>query len=212
MDLQLARERSALLELLAKEGVRDARVIEAMGRVPREQFVVPGLEQHAYDNTPLPIGWGQTISQPLIVAIMVEALRIEPTHRILEIGTGFGYEAAVLAELAAEVFTVERLEPLATEAAERLRRARYDNVHVRCGDGSLGWPEHAPFDGIITAAAARTVPRQLLGQLRIGGRLVIPFEVVVGAQVLLCITRTEEHEFQRQSLGGVHFVPLVTGE
>lgn len=211
MDSQLAKEREQLLKLLSKEEIRDPRVIDAMRSVPRERFVPQGLEKYAYRNSPLPIGLEQTISQPLIVAVMVDALAVEPTDRLLEIGTGLGYEAAVLAELAAEVFTVERHAPLATSAAERLRETGYANVEVRHGDGSLGWVEHAPYDGIIVAAAGREIPQPLLAQLRVGGRLVIPYEFGRRDQQLLCITRVAQNRFERENLGGVQFVPLVTG-
>jgi protein-L-isoaspartate(D-aspartate) O-methyltransferase len=211
MNIQRQFGREQLLDLLAKEGISDPRVLEAMGRVPRERFVPDGLREHAYRNSPLPIGLEQTISQPLMVAVMVEALRIEPAHRVLEVGTGLGYEAAVLAELASEVFSVERHEPLATAAAERLRDAGYAKVQVRQGDGSHGWVEHAPYDGIVVAAASREVPLPLLEQLRIGGRLVIPYEFDSRNQQLFCITRVDEHRFAHENLGGVRFVPLVTG-
>ena len=211
MDLRSQNEREQLLALLVKEGIGDPRVLAAMRRVPRENFVPEDLRKHAYRNSPLPIGLGQTTSQPLIIAVMVEALRIEATHRVLEIGTGLGYEAAVLAELALEVFTVERHEELATSAAERLRDAGYANVQVRHGDGTQGWAEHAPYDGIVVAAASREVPKPLLAQLQLGGRLVIPYELPGGYQQLLCITRVEEKRFDHENLGGVQFVPLVTG-
>lgn len=211
MNLRLQDERKKLLKLLVKEGISDERVLEAMRRVPREQFVPEALRKHAYRNSPLPIGMDQTVSQPLIVAMMLAALRIESSHRVLEVGTGLGYEAALLAELAREVFTVERHEPLATAAAECLREAGYANVQVRHGDGSQGWAEHAPYDGIVVAAAGREIPQPLLAQLREGGRLVIPYEFGERNQQLLCITRVGENRFERENLGGVRFVPLVSG-
>jgi protein-L-isoaspartate(D-aspartate) O-methyltransferase len=211
MSIHFETEREQLLNLLVKEGVSDERVLEAMRRVPRERFVPKNLRKLAYRNSPLPIGLDQTISQPLIVAMMLAALRVESAHRVLEVGTGLGYEAAVLSELAQEVFTIERHEPLATAAAERLLKGGYTNVHVHCGDGSLGWEEYAPFDGIVVAAAGREVPRPLFEQLRVGGRLVIPYEFGERNQQLLCITRVSERHFERENLGGVQFVPLVTG-
>jgi len=190
--------------------VADEAVIQAMECVPRELFLPPEARVLAYVNKALPIEEGQTISQPLIVAVMAEALQIQPQHRVLEIGTGLGYAAAVLAELAQEVFTVERHGALATSAAERLRKLDYAHVHVRHGDGTQGWAEHAPYDGIVVAAASPNLPPPLLEQLRIGGRLVIPHQVSSVNQQLLCITRVEENKFDRVTLCGVQFVPLVS--
>ena len=207
IDLHDQRER--LVEILQKEGIVDSRVLNAIRRVPREKFVPTNMKKSAYHNSPLSIGCGQTISQPLIVAVMAEALRIQPHHRLLEIGTGLGYAAAVLAELAQEVFTVERHSTLATSAAERLRESNYDHVHVRHGDGTQGWAEHGPYDGISVAAASPSVPPALLNQLRIGGRLLIPYKITFENQQLLCLTRVDEDKFERMSLGSVLFVPLV---
>ncbi|MCH7752392.1 MAG: protein-L-isoaspartate(D-aspartate) O-methyltransferase [Planctomycetes bacterium] len=203
-------QRERLVDILKQEGVHDSRVIRAMRQVPREEFVPEDMQKSAYRNSPLSIGLGQTTSQPLIVAVMAEALQIQPQHRVLEIGTGLGYAAAVLAELAQEVFTVERHEALATSAAERLRKANYAHVHVRHGDGTQGWAEHAPYDGIVVAAASPNLPPPLLEQLRIGGRLVIPYQVTSVNQQLLCLTRVEENKFDRVILCGVQFVPLVS--
>ncbi len=189
-------------------GVRDPRVLAAMAEVPREQFLPPGLAEFAYDDRPLPIEAGQTISQPYIVALMTEALALQPGDDVLEIGTGSGYAAAVLSRVARNVFTIERHAELADVAHERLARLGYRNVHVRCGDGTLGWPEHAPYPAIIVAAGGPEPPRALLEQLEIGGRLVIP----VGesrAQELVRITRVGEAEYQREDLGSVRFVPLI---
>jgi protein-L-isoaspartate(D-aspartate) O-methyltransferase len=202
-------QRERLVDNLREEGIVDDRVLDAIGRVPREQFVPDSQRDSAYHNSPLPIGCGQTISQPLIVAVMVEALRVQPHHRVLEIGTGLGYAAAVLAELAGEVFTVERHESLATAATERLQKANYTHVHVRHGDGTQGWAEHGPFDGIVVAAASHDIPPSLLEQLRIGGRLVIPCQITFYNQQLLSVTRVDEKKFDRVSLGGVQFVPLI---
>ncbi|MCH8841022.1 MAG: protein-L-isoaspartate(D-aspartate) O-methyltransferase [Planctomycetes bacterium] len=203
-------QRERLVDILKQEGVHDSRVIRAMRQVPREAFVPENMQESAYRNSPLSIGLGQTTSQPLIVAVMAEALQIQPQHRVLEIGTGLGYAAAVLAELAQEVFTVERHEALATSAAERLRKSNYAHVHVRHGDGTQGWAEHAPYDGIVVAAASPNLPPPLLEQLRIGGRLVIPYQVTSNHQQLLCLTRVEENKFDRVILCGVQFVPLVS--
>lgn len=202
-------QRERLFDTLEKQGVCDFRVLEAMRRVRREEFVPQSMRKYAYRNAPLSIGCGQTISQPLIVAIMVQALQIQPHHRVLEIGTGLGYAAAVLAELAQEVFTVERHETLATSAAARLTRLHYDNVNVLNGDGIEGWAEHAPYDGIVVAAASPSLPMALQEQLRIGGRLVIPYQVTPASQQLLCLTCVDEQQFHREDLCGVQFVPLV---
>jgi protein-L-isoaspartate(D-aspartate) O-methyltransferase len=193
---------------LRHRGIRDPRVLEAMGRVEREALVSPELAEFAYDDRPLPIAAGQTISQPYIVALMAEALEIEPGDRVLEIGTGSGYAAAVLAELADRVYTVERHAELARTAQARLAALGYDNIEVLCGDGTRGWPEHAPYQAIAVAAGGPEAPPALLEQLAVGGRLVIP----VGPQRiqrLVRITRLSETELQREDLGGVRFVPLI---
>ena len=208
IDWHIQRER--LVDVLQQEGVVDVEVLNALRRVPREEFVPENMQKSAYRNSPLSIGLGQTTSQPLIVAVMAEALQIQPQHRVLEIGTGLGYAAAVLAELAQEVFTVERHGALATSAAERLRKLGYAHVHVRHGDGTQGWAEHAPYDGIVVAAASPNLPPALLEQLRIGGRLVIPCQTTSNRQQLLCMTRVEENKFNRVTLCGVQFVPLVS--
>jgi protein-L-isoaspartate(D-aspartate) O-methyltransferase len=194
---------------LERRGIRDPLVLEAMRSVPREAFVPPELADEAYADGPLPIGEGQTISQPYIVALMVEALELRGGERVLEIGAGSGYAAAVLAEIAAEVDTVERHAPLAEEARERLRALGYENVQLRVGDGSRGWPEHAPYDAIVVAAGAPEVPEALKEQLAVGGRLVIPVGQGRTLQELLRLRRLSETEFQREELGGVRFVPLV---
>jgi protein-L-isoaspartate(D-aspartate) O-methyltransferase len=161
-------------EQLRARGIRDPRVLDAMARVPRHLFVPEDERGEAYGDHPLPIGHGQTISQPYIVAFMTEALRLEPTHRVLEIGTGSGYQAAVLAELAGEVFTIEIIEALASSARQTLADAGYRNVTVRAGNGYLGWPEHAPFDRIIVTAAPDDVPPALVEQLKMDGLMAIP--------------------------------------
>jgi protein-L-isoaspartate(D-aspartate) O-methyltransferase len=189
-------------------GVHDPRVLDALRTVPREAFVPPELADMAYDDRPLPIEAGQTISQPYIVAVMTEALALEPGHRVLEIGTGSGYAAAVLAHIAKQVYSVERHAELAEIARARLAKLGYSNAEVLCGDGTLGWSEHAPFDAIVVAAGGPDVPRALLDQLAIGGRLVIP--VGTGrAQELVRITRAGEAEYRREDLGAVQFVPLI---
>jgi protein-L-isoaspartate(D-aspartate) O-methyltransferase len=193
---------------VAKRGMRNSRVLEALRRVPRELFVSEELAALAYDDSPLPIGEGQTISQPYIVAVTIDAMRIEPEHRVLEVGTGSGYAAALLGHLAAEVYTVERVEGLAVAARERLAHLGYDNVRVLHGDGTLGWPEHAPYDAIAVAAVGPRPPSALLNQLRIGGRLVMPVGPD-GSQVLTRLTRKSIEEYEEEPLADVRFVPLI---
>ena len=180
-----------------------------MRTVPREAFVEKEISEFAYRNAPLPIGFGQTISQPLIVAHMAEALEIGPSERVLEIGTGSGYAAAVLSWLAKDVFTIERHQELAETATERLKRLGYDNIHVLWGDGTLGWPEKAPFDAIVVAAGSPGIPPALLEQLRIGGRLVIPVGDEHESQQLIRAVRRGDDEFEYEELGAVRFVPLI---
>jgi protein-L-isoaspartate(D-aspartate) O-methyltransferase len=189
-------------------GIRDPRVLAAMRKVPREQFVPADVVPLAYADQPLPIGHGQTISQPYIVAYMSEALRITETSKVLEIGTGSGYQAAILGELAREVYTIELIPALADRARETLARLGYANVHVRTGDGYLGWPDEAPFDAIMVTAAPDHVPQPLVDQLAVGGRLVIP----VGDfdQQMRILTRTPEGVQETRTLP-VRFVPLRRG-
>jgi protein-L-isoaspartate(D-aspartate) O-methyltransferase len=194
---------------LAGRDIRDERVLAAFRSVPRPEFVPPESAHLAYADMPLPIGDGQTISQPYIVALTVSALGLRGGERVLEIGTGSGYAAAILGKLAKEVFTVERLDALAEPSRERLARLGFENVQVRCGDGTLGWPEHAPYDAIAVAAGGPEVPRALLDQLAPGGRLVIPVGPEANAQELVRITREEGGRFRRESLGEVRFVPLI---
>ncbi|WMT86147.1 protein-L-isoaspartate(D-aspartate) O-methyltransferase [Pelagibacterium sp. 26DY04] len=207
-DFHAARKRMVEAHL-AGRGIEDRRVLAAMGKVPRERFVEPGMEEFAYSDAALSIGEGQTISQPYIVAHMVEAARIGAGDKILEVGTGSGYAAAVMAELAETVFTIERHDALAQNASQRLTSLGYINVHVRIGDGSLGWPDNAPFDAIIVAAGGPVVPEALKEQLAIGGRLVIPVESAFGHQRLVRLTRVADGRFEEEDLGGVLFVPLV---
>jgi protein-L-isoaspartate(D-aspartate) O-methyltransferase len=197
---------------IVRRGVRDERVLAAMQRVPRDAFVPVELLARAYEDGPLPIGQEQTISQPYIVALMAEALACGPGDRVLEIGTGSGYAAAVLSELAAEVYTVERHESLAMRAEGRFHDLGYHNIFVRLGDGTLGWPEAAPFAAISVAAGGGHVPRALLDQLAVGGRLVIPVGETPARQELLRVTRVGDHDYRRESLGAVVFVPLVGAE
>ena len=207
---EFARRRAAMVrEQIEARGVRDARVLQAMRELPRERFVRPGWEAEAYDDNPLPIAAGQTISQPYIVAFMSEALQLRGGERVLEIGTGSGYAAAVLGRLAKEVHTVERHAVLAEGAAAALAALGVDNVQVHTADGTLGWPAAAPYDAIVVTAAGPEVPVALLAQLAVGGRLVMPVGEREGAQWLLRLTRVNEHETRREELMGVRFVPLT---
>ncbi len=192
---------------IRKRHVTNSRVLECLERVPRHEFVPAEFRARAYEDAPLPIGEGQTISQPYIVAAMTAALGLQGNERVLEIGTGFGYQAAVLACLAREVFSVEFRAPLATQAAERLSRLGYTDVHVHCGDGTLGLPEFAPYDAILVAAAAPSVPAPLLAQLADGGRMVVPVGGVEN-QDLRLIERNQ-HAFRITVLEPCRFVPLL---
>ncbi len=207
VDFAVARERMVADQIEAR-GIADPRVLAAMRKVPREQLVPEDVRASAYQDRPLPIGHGQTISQPYIVAEMSAQLELSGDERVLEIGTGSGYQAAILGELAREVYTIEIVEPLAERAAADLERLGYENVHVRAGDGYKGWPEEAPFDAIIVTAAPDHVPQPLIDQLAVGGRMVIP--IGRGIQSLTLITR-DERGVKRKTLLGVRFVPM-TGE
>ena len=180
------------------------RVMAAVARVPRHEFVSEEIRPFAYIDQPLPIGFGKTISQPFIVALMTHLLEVEPGHRVLEVGTGCGYQAATLAELAARVFTIEIVEPLARRAEARLKSLGYANVDVRCSDGYLGWPEHAPFDAICVTADPGEIPAPLLEQLAPGGRMVIPVR-----DELRLVTKTVRGTLEERCIEYVRFVPLV---
>jgi protein-L-isoaspartate(D-aspartate) O-methyltransferase len=193
---------------IRRRGVMDRDVLDAMERVPRHEFVPDQYRSQAYADHPLPIGYGQTISQPYIVALMTELLALRPGYRVLEIGTGSGYQAAILGEIVGEVYTVEIVAALAAEAGERLARLGCSNVRVRCGDGYFGWEEHAPYDAIIVTAAADEVPPPLLEQLKDGGKLVVPIGPPGGYQTLWEITKTGG-EIRRRDVTGVLFVPLT---
>ena len=208
MSFDQQRERLVENELRIL-GIRDESVLRAMRTVPREEFLSEEMQEFAYRNAPLPIGSGQTISQPLIVAHMAEALELEPRDRVLEIGAGSGYAAAVLARIAKQVFTIERHRELADTASERLKRLGYANVQVRCGDGTRGWPEEAPFDAIVVAAGGPGIPKALLDQLCVGGRLVIPVGETPDSQQLVRAIRRGDDKFEYEELGAVRFVPLI---
>ena len=206
-----ARTRDRLVQRLKDHGIRSSTVLEQIRNVPRHLFVDEALASRAYEDTALPIGLGQTISQPYVVARMTEALLDGFTgEKVLEIGTGCGYQTAVLAPLVKQVYTVERLRELQKRAKQRLRELDIYNVQFRPGDGWEGWPKYAPYDGIIVAAAAPEIPQKLLEQLAPGGRLIVPVGPA-GRQELLMITRKDDH-YEQVSLGAVSFVPLVKGQ
>jgi protein-L-isoaspartate(D-aspartate) O-methyltransferase len=204
--------RRRMVNGIATRGITDRAVLAAMRKVPRERFVAPALTDAVYEDHALPIGDEQTISQPYIVALMTEALGLTSRDRVLEIGTGSGYAAAVLAEIAAQVYTVERISSLAASARRRLSDLGYETVHVRCGDGTLGWPEHAPYDAIVVTAGGPEVPKALRDQLTVGGRLVMPVGAAPWRQHLVREVRTGVDDYRSEDLGGVAFVPLIGAE
>jgi len=204
------RDRARMVqEQLRASGIREEKVLAAMTRVPRHEFVDPPYRHLAYDDTPLPIGFDQTISQPYIVGYMTEAAKISPEEKVLEIGTGSGYQAAILAELAREVYTIEIIPELANRARNRLRELGFTNVQVRAGDGYAGWKEHAPFDAILVTAAPDHVPRALVDQLAVNGRMIIP--VGVRKQEMRVLTKTVGGVIEETTLQ-VRFVPLVRSD
>ena len=205
-DTRAAERESMVKYQIERRGVRDPRVLEAMRKVPRHLFVPPERQDEAYGDFPLPIGHGQTISQPYIVALMTELLHLKPDSRVLEIGTGSGYQAAVLAELASEVYSIEIIKPLSEQAGKLLEELGYTGTHLKCGDGFYGWPEAAPFEGIIVTAAPKRVPQPLLDQLAEEGRLVIP-----EGKFLQELVVYEKHkgEIKRQEVISVRFVPMT---
>ncbi len=205
-------QRNRMVETdIQRRGVSNPAVLQVMRTVPRHEFVLPQFRRRAYADSPLPIEAGQTISQPFIVASMTEAVNPQPTDIALEIGTGSGYQAAVLSPLVKHVYTIEIIEELARSAEEKLQRLGYDNVTVRHGDGFLGWPEAAPFDVIVVTAAPEEVPQPLIDQLKPGGRLVIPVGPTGQTQQLLLLTKDEAGEVHRQLLMPVRFVPMTGG-
>jgi protein-L-isoaspartate(D-aspartate) O-methyltransferase len=206
-DLSAERDRMVARQIAAR-GITDRRVLAAMRLVPREAFVAEGFEEFAYEDRPLPIDELQTISQPYIVALMTAAAEAKRGDKVLDVGTGSGYAAAVLAEIACEVYTIERHRSLAEAAERRLAKMGYRNIHVRHGDGTLGWPEAAPFDAIIVAAGGPEIPESLRKQLKIGGRLVIPIGVSE-IQDLVKVIRDGENDYREEDLGPVQFVPLI---
>jgi protein-L-isoaspartate(D-aspartate) O-methyltransferase len=210
VDWEKQRERMVSRQIEAR-GIKDERLLKAFREVPREEFVPENVRDHAYDDGPLPIGSGQTISQPFIVAMMADLLELGPEDRVLEVGAGSGYAAAIMSHLAKRVYGVEIHQDLAEQARERLKRMGYANVEIRHADGTLGLEEEAPFDGITAAAAAPRVPEALKRQLAAGGRLVLPVGPDMGAQYLMKIVRTPDG-FEEEALDPVRFVPLVSRE
>ena len=206
-----ARTRDRLIARLREQGIANPQVLERIRSVPRHVFVDEALASRAYEDTALPLGHGQTISQPYIVALMTELVEPDEDDVVLEVGTGSGYQAAVLAELVDHVYSIEIIEALATSAGARLQRLGYDNVTTRLGEGYYGWEEHAPFDAIIVTAAASHVPPPLIEQLKPGGRMVIPVGAQFMTQLLLLLEKGEDGEVVTRQIGAVRFVPL-TGE
>ena len=205
---RMVREQLAA-EAPFRAAITDSTVLAAMRAVPRHRFVPPTLRESAYDDRPLPIGHGQTISQPWIVARMTELVRPKPGDTVLEVGTGSGYQAAVLAEVVDHVFTIEIIGELARSARQRLRQLGYDNVTVRHGDGYRGWPEHAPFDAIVVTAAPEQIPEPLVDQLATGGRMVIPVGPQARGQALTVLHRREDGSLERRVVSAVRFVPMT---
>ena len=206
---EAAAERQKMVEeQLKPRGIHDERVLAAMAKVPREEFVPQNMRAQSYADSALPIGHDQTISQPFIVAYMTEQLRLQPTDRVLEIGTGSGYQAAVLAELAKDVYTIEIVEPLAKDASARLAQLGYNNAHVKIGDGYQGWPEVAPFDAIIVTCAPDKVPEPLAQQLKEGGRMIIPVGTGMMDQQLYLLEK-KDGELAQRAILPVRFVPMA---
>ena len=207
---QLAKNKEKMVEShLRRRGIRDKAVLEAMAEVPREKFIPDNMVHLAYNDSPLPIGEGQTISQPYIVALMIQAMELSAEDRVLDIGTGSGYAAAIISRIVKTVYSVERYRTLAETAKERFHRLGYENVQVLYGDGTQGWPEHAPYDAAVVAAGSPDIPQPLVDQLVIGGRLVIPVGSTRQFQELLRVRRVEESEVKEERLTSVRFVPLV---
>jgi protein-L-isoaspartate(D-aspartate) O-methyltransferase len=197
--------------MIGKEAL-DARVMEAMGKVPRDEFVPPNMKSAAFENGPLPIGFGQTISQPYIVALMTDMVAPQPEHTILEIGTGSGYQTAILAQLCSKVYSVELVAELSAAAADLFEQLGYHNIETRIGNGYHGWPEHAPYDGIVVTAAATHIPEALIEQLKPGGRMAIPVGLPYSHQELMLVRKDEQGKTSTETVLGVAFVPLVDSE
>ncbi len=209
MTSDYIKSRERMVDLIASHGIRDERVLAAMRAVPREVFVPTHMQDFAHEDAPLSIGEGQTISQPTIVAMMIEAARVGRNAAVLEVGAGSGYALAVLSRIARSVYGIERHRRLGEAARGRLAQLGYTNAEIRIGDGSAGWPEAAPFDAILVSAAAAEVPEALRRQLAIGGRMIVPVEESIAGQALQRITRRGEEGFEVETLAKVQFVPLI---
>lgn len=210
MGRELSKFREEMVKTqLVSRGIRAPAVLKAMAEVPREAFVPADLAEAAYNDTALPIGKKQTISQPYMVALMIEALDLSQEDQVLEIGTGSGYAAAVLSRIARQVFTIERHVKLAHDAETLFQQLGYDNIRVHIGDGTLGWSEHAPYDGIVVTAGGPEIPQPLLEQLKVGCYLVIPIGGWKSEQKLVRVRRVSRGEYQKENLGSVRFVPLI---
>ncbi|MFH0940778.1 MAG: protein-L-isoaspartate(D-aspartate) O-methyltransferase [Candidatus Omnitrophota bacterium] len=201
--------RDMVTDQIRGRGVSDEKVLQAMLKVKRHLFLPEGAKRHAYEDSALPIEKNQTISQPYIVALMTELADLKPEYKVLEIGTGSGYQAAVLAELVSKVYTIEIIPELAQQAKERLKKLGYKNIEIMAGDGYKGWPQEAPFDAIIVTAAAQEIPLELVKQLKTGSRMVIPLGDIF--QELYCITKQEDGTFEQRNIIPVRFVPMVKG-
>ena len=208
-EATLEKAMQHMLAVISGYGMTDPEVLAAMGRVPRHEFVPDKNRQYSYQDTPLAIGYGQTISQPYIVAEMTRQLQLTPASKVLEIGTGSGYQAAVLAELTPQVYSIEIIEPLAQRASATLKKHGYGKIQLRHGDGYYGWPEAAPFDGIIVTCAAGEIPPPLVEQLAPGGRMLIPVGKRFGTQYLILVTKNQDGSVSSKNLMAVRFVPLV---
>ncbi len=208
-DSQLDPAMRHMLAVISSYGMNDSVVLQAMSRVPRHEFVPEQSRKRSYQDTPLGIGYGQTISQPYIVAEMTRQLQLTPSSRVLEIGTGSGYQAAVLAELTTSVYSIEIIEPLLERAKAALEQTGYEKINLRHGDGYYGWPEAAPFDGIIVTCAAGEIPPPLVEQLAVGGRMLIPVGKRFGTQYLILLTKDQNGSVSSRNLMAVRFVPLV---
>lgn len=207
-DTTIAQRKKMVREQLAGRGIKNRQVLDVMGKIPRHLFVGTSVRRKAYGDHPLPIAEGQTISQPYVVALMTEALNLKANDRVLEIGTGSGYQAAVLAEIVKEVYSIEIREKLSVEAEQLLASLGYDNVRIKHADGYFGWEEHAPFDAIIITASANHIPPPLIKQLKNGGRLIIPLGSTLYVQTLTVVTKTGD-DLAVEQRGGVRFVPMV---
>lgn len=204
----IEREVNYTRSLIGKDSL-DARVMDAIASVPREHFVPEGYKHQAYENGPLPIGYRQTISQPYIVALMTDLLTLQPEHQVLEVGTGSGYQTAILARLCSQVYTLERIPELSQQAVERLEHLQYNNIQARVANGYSGWPEHAPYDGIIVTAAASHIPGTLVEQLKPGGKMVIPIGLPHLHQILMLLSKDKNQNIKTRDILDVAFVPLI---